>query len=152
MDARAIWVSLCLAACGSALADLPAGNPRSFADLWRTSAGAELRLEECVLRVALPNPEYPSDYQDVVRRTWSMRHSGRLPVFFTYAYDQSLFVILDARCAVRAELSRELENYLHRNDRLRAYRVRPASAEEVRVMLSVIDSLMLHGTLPPSEE
>lgn len=67
-----------------------------------------------------------------------MQRPDRLPVFFTYRYNQSLFVILNAQCARRAELSRALDDYIHQNARLRAYRVRPASADEVRFMLSVM--------------
>jgi hypothetical protein len=148
MGVKTLCALLALAACGPAPAGPPGSPPNSFADLWRASTSAQLVLEECVLAVALPNPEYPSDFQDVDRRIWSMQRRGQLPVFFTYSRDRNLFVLLNGQCARRAELSRRLEDYIHQNPRLHVYRVRPASPDEVRFMISTIDSQLLHGREP----
>ena len=145
MDARIFAAMLCLAACNPAPPDMSREPPRSFVDRWRASAGPDLRLDECVLRIVTPNPEFPVDYQEVVRRVWAMRRSGRLPVFFTYRYNQNLFVILNANCANRTAFSSALEDDLHQNARLRRYRTGPASADEVRFIVSTIENDLGNG-------
>ena len=142
MAARIILPVFALAACGASAPDSAPRQPTSFSGRWQVLAQPGLRLEECLIKVRLPNPQYPADYQELVRRVWQSRSARHIPVFFTYSHGRDLFVILDADCSRRADFARDLDSQIHSDDRLRPYQVRIVQPEEARAIISFMDNMM----------
>jgi hypothetical protein len=92
-----------------------------------------------MIKVDLPNPMYPSDYQESVRRVWSSRETHGVPVFFTYAHNNDLFVILQRGCSRVDHNLSALDREIHRDERLRGFQLRPVAPAEARTILAEIE-------------
>lgn len=145
MAAKIPLAVLFLTACGASPPDSPRQEPPSFSRNWEAHAQSGLRLEDCLIKVGLPNPQYPTEYQELVRRVWGSRTDRGIPVFFTYSRDRDLFVILNGECARRADFARDLETYLHSNDRLQSYHVQAVRPDEARSVISFMDEMSAGG-------
>lgn len=130
-----------LAACESAPPGAAESQPAAFTRTWQASADPGLRIQDCLLKVELPNPEYPSDHQDLIRRVFSSRATIDIPIYFTYSYNNATYVILNSRCSRNVEFTRALESYLHQNSRLQRYRVSIANTDEASDIVTMIERM-----------
>jgi hypothetical protein len=144
MAARIPLAVLLLTACG---ASPPAPDqPPSFSRNWQAHAQAGARLEDCLIKISLPNPQYPADYQELVRRVWASRTARNIPVFFTYSRDRYLFVIFNAECSRRGAFAGELEAYIHSGNRLQSYQVEAVQPAEARSIIAYMDDMAAGGS------
>lgn len=76
----------------------------SLVEEWEIQAKNEKSINNCFLKIELPNPIYPSDYQKIRSRVENSKHTSSIPVFRVFSADNYDFVLLYEHCSDKSQV------------------------------------------------
>jgi hypothetical protein len=136
MDAKVTLLALLLVACEGGNSDTPAASANPLSNSWKAQAEPGDRLEDCFLKVALPNPLDPVVYQLVIRKVWEERSRAGVPVYFTYNSDNVLFILLAKECDQSLAFAQNMEIHLRESTGIQNLSVSRVSSAEAATLLA----------------